>query len=244
MALARSVTKGALWIDGQKTDGIESMLKDLKKRGEVGNVVVKAHGKLFSVENAEVADWVARPQTIPRESGGVFQTAPGVFSADGIDPGSQALAAALPVDLKGYVIDLGAGWGYLADSILASEKVTRLDLVEADHAALEAARLNVQDPRANFHWADALTFTAEPADHVVMNPPFHIGRAADPSLGQGFIQAAARLLKPRGRLWLVANRHLPYERTLESAFREVRTLSETKGYKITEAAMPRRIRKG
>ena len=244
VAAALSVTDGPLWIDGQKTDGVESLLKDLRKRGDVGDVVVKAHGKLFSVEDADVADWVGQPGSITSETGEAFQTAPGVFSADGVDPGSFALAEILPRDLKGHVIDLGAGWGYLGAAILRSEKVTRLDLVEADHTALEAARANISDPRAEFHWADAQNIRCDRADHVVTNPPFHTGRAAEPSLGQNFILAAARLLKPKGRLWLVANRHLPYERTLESAFREVRTLSETQGYKITEARAPRALSKG
>ena len=244
VAAALAMTDGTLWIDGQKTDGVESLLKELRKRGDVGDVVVKAHGKLFSVENAEVADWVVEPGSISDETGQAFQTAPGVFSADGIDPGSQALVEHLPRDLRGHVIDLGAGWGYLSAAILRSNKVTRVDLVEADHTALEAARANVTDLRAAFHWANAQNFQCDPADHVVTNPPFHTGRSAEPGLGQNFILAAARLLKPKGQLWLVANRHLPYERTLESAFREVRTLSETQGYKITEARAPKALRKG
>lgn len=245
VADALRLTSGLLLIDGQKTDGVESMLKALRKRGDVGHVTVKAHGKLFSLNNADCADWAAEPGQIERPDGGTFQTAPGVFSADGIDPGSRALVEALPDKLSGHVIDLGAGWGYLSDALLRLPKIKTLDLVEADHAALEAARTNITDPRANFQWANALTFTTDnPVDHVVANPPFHTGRSADPSLGQGFIQAAARLLKPRGRLWLVANRHLPYERTLDDAFREVSTLALTSGYKITLASQPRPPRKG
>lgn len=238
------LTEGPVVIDGQKTDGIESLLKELRKLGEVSAVTVKAHGKLFAYRGDVPADWAARPGTVPRPGGGVFQTAPGVFSADGIDPGSAALAAALPHDMKGRVIDLGAGWGFLSDAVLQSPKVTHLDLVEANHAALEAARANIADLRAAFHWADALDFQTEPADHIVCNPPFHKGRSADPALGQAFIKAAAHLLKPKGRLWLVANRHLPYERVLDEWFRVVNVLTETDGFKVTMAQPPRISRKG
>ncbi len=245
VADALRLTTGLLVIDGQKTDGIESMLKEMRKRGDVSHVTVKAHGKLFSVQNADCTDWAATPSQVARRSGGTFTTAPGVFSADGIDPGSRALVDALPETLSGHVIDLGAGWGYLSDAILTRKKVKSLRLVEANHAALEAARINITDPRAQFHWADALDFTTDhPVDHVITNPPFHTGRSADPSLGQAFILAASRLLKPRGRLWLVANRHLPYERTLEHVFREVTTLAHTSGYKVTLASQPRPPRKG
>jgi len=236
-----AVTTGPLIVDGQKTDGIDSMLKALRARATVGDVTAKAHGKCAAVSGVDLSDWLPGPPIRIAER---FVTAPGVFSAGGIDPGSEALAKALPPALNGHVVDLGAGWGYLADAILAREGVTVLDLVESDHAALDAARANIADPRARFHWADALSFRPEtPVDHVVTNPPFHQGRAADPGLGQSFIRAAAAILAPRGRLWLVANRHLPYENTLKDAFREVRTLGETPSFKLYAAAAPARARR-
>ena len=51
---------------------------------------------------------------------------------------------------------------------------------------------------------------------MIMNPPFHQGRAAEPDLGAAFIAAAARILKPHGRLMMVANRQLPYEAALDA----------------------------
>ena len=68
-------------------------------------------------------------------------------------------------------------------------------------------------------WRDLLTEpVARSYDVVVMNPPFHQGRAAEPSIGEGMIRAASAALKPGGRLWLVANRGLPYEATLQKGF--------------------------
>ena len=51
-----------------------------------------------------------------------------------------------------------------------------------------------------------------------MNPPFHRGRAAEPEIGAGMIRAAAKALKPGGRLFMVANRQLPYETVLAAVF--------------------------
>ena len=70
------------------------------------------------------------------------------------------------------------------------------------------------------------------------SPPFHTSRAADPALGRGFIAAAAAMLKPSGRLWLVANRHLPYETEARARFREVEELAGTDRFKILCAAKP------
>jgi 16S rRNA (guanine1207-N2)-methyltransferase len=153
------------------------------------------------------------------------------------------LAEALPAKLPSRVIDLGAGWGYLGRAILARDGVKALDLVEADAHALACARQNVTDPRARFHWADAMTFRPDHlADAVVMNPPFHLGRDADPALGIGFLQAARRMLAPSGTLWLVANRTLPYLQPLAALFREVEDIGGSAAFRLIRASGPVRMR--
>jgi len=233
---AALVGAGQVWIDGQKTDGADSIIRDLRKRTVVDPVIAKAHGKLFGIQCAYLSDWRAAP--IRLDNGMV--TVPGVFSADEVDRGSALLAAHLGA-IKGVVVDLGAGWGYLAAELSRNPEITALHLVEADHDALNCARQNVTDPRAQFHWADATTFALQGGvDHVVMNPPFHTGRAADPALGRAFIVAAARLLKPAGQMWMVANRHLPYEAALAERFVKTTDLSADAAFKVIHAERPRR----
>ena len=244
IAEAAGVSDGIVVVDGAKTDGIESILKACRGRAEVSAPLSKAHGKLFTIDaGADFSDWALAERGTVDEDGTTFVTAPGVFSADGVDPASRLLAEALPEKLGAQVVDLGAGWGYLAHHVLRRESVKALHLVEADHVALDCARQNVTDPRAVFHWADALTWAAPgPVDAVVMNPPFHIGRASDPGLGRAFIRAAARMLSPRGRLFMVANRHLPYEGDLTASFGELREIGGDNRFKIVEAARPSRTR--
>lgn len=235
---AAAVGGGPVVIDGQKTDGVDSLLRDVKRLAEVSAPLSKAHGKCFQISAPGDAfvDWALPPlQTLPDG----WVTAPGVFSADGPDPASIALAAALPANLKGAVADLGAGWGYLSAEVLKRDGVTACHLVEAEHAALEAARANVTDPRARFVWADATLWGAPRSiDHVVMNPPFHTSRAADPALGAAFIATAARILRPSGSLWMVANRHLPYEAALRATFGDIRDLDTAPGFKLFHARKP------
>ncbi|WP_421701425.1 class I SAM-dependent methyltransferase [Aliiroseovarius sp.] len=233
----RITDDGLVVVDGQKTDGIDSLLKSLKKEVSIEQVISKSHGKIAWFRGGALPGWETSDTTLP----GDFVTRPGVFSADKIDKGSEALLAVLPEDLKGHVADLGAGWGYLSRAILDRPGVTTLDLVEADHVALDCARLNVTDDRARFFWDDATTFEPRAlCDVVVMNPPFHTGRAGDPELGRAFIRTAARMLKPTGRLIMVANRHLPYEQELSSRFAQVEDLGGTPGFKVLAAAKPRR----
>ena len=232
---------GPVVVDGQKTDGADALLRALRARVPVAGPINKAHGKLFWFAAAgALSDWRAPPR---RQVEGGFVTAPGVFSADGPDPGSVLLAAALPARMPAHLADLGTGWGYLAHAALRREGVETIDLVEADHLALACARENIRDPRARFHWADATRWRPEaPLGGVIMNPPFHGGRAADPSIGRAFIAAAAACLAPAGRLWLVANRHLPYEAPLSERFAETAETGGDARYKILEAARPRRSR--
>ena len=236
-AAAEVAPGGWIAVDGQKTDGIDTALKDLRGRVELSESLSKAHGKLASfAAGADLSDWLAKPSTVDR-----FQTLPGVFSADGPDRGSVLLAGALPAKLGGKVADLGAGWGFLAAEILKRPGVKKLDLVEAEADALDCAKVNITDPRARFHWADATTWRPETLlDAVVTNPPFHTGRAADPALGAAFIRAARRMLAPDGSLWLVANRHLPYDAVLADCFLDFKDVAGDGAFRVIHAIKPRR----
>ncbi len=239
------VPGGALWIDGNKTDGIDSVLKELRGLAAIAEQHNKAHGRIFRIDRPDgdwlPDDWAAAPRLIE----GGFTTLPGVFSADAVDAGSALLAAHLPPRLPTRIVDLGAGWGWLSKQILSREGVETLHLVEADHAALESARINVSDPRARFYWSDARDFKLpDPVNGIIMNPPFHDGRAAEPQLGAAFIASAARLLTTAGRLWMVANRHLPYEAALKDHFARVSEIGGDARFKIIEATGARRNRAG
>lgn len=166
---------------------------------------------------------------------------PGVFAWERIDRASALLAAHLPDDLAGEGADLGAGWGYLGMEVLARCPAVRaLDLYEADAEALDLARANLAPfadrARLGFHWHDVATGLPRRHDFIVSNPPFHAqGRADRPDLGRAFLAAAADALAPGGRLWLVANRHLPYEGELAARFASVRTVAQADGFKVLEA---------
>jgi 16S rRNA (guanine1207-N2)-methyltransferase len=161
-------------------------------------------------------------------------TQPGVFSWDRPDPGTTLLLSALPT-LTGRGADFGCGGGRIAAAVLAHTGVKRLDLIDLDRRAIDAAKRNVTDPRATFHWADVRDAALEGLDFVVMNPPFHDGGSEDRSLGQAFIRRAHQGLRKGGAAWLVANRHLPYEAVLGEAFSAVELRAETGGFKVYEA---------
>ena len=240
-AYGRLVEGGILILNGDKSDGIESHLKAVRKLLGVEQVISKAHGKVFWLQKTGTPEifeeWIGQAQASVNLDG--FTTKPGVFSSEHIDNGSYFLNECLP-PLSGRVADLGAGWGYLAQAALgAHAEITSFDLIEADAVALACAQENVKDPRAVFHWADALEFQAEPYDWILMNPPFHQSRKKDENLGKAFIQAASRLLHQGGELWMVANRQLAYEDSLKSCFATGEILHQSPQYKIIRAGKPR-----
>lgn len=238
-AASATLPGGPVVIDGARTDGADAVLKALRDRVPLLGHLSKAHGRVFwfAAGAADLSDWRATPRRTPDG----FLTTAGVFSADGADPGSLALAQALPPALGARVADLGGGWGYLSAQVLGRAGLQALHVVEAEGLALDCARANLHDARVSFHWADATTWTAPtPLDAVVMNPPFHKSRNADPDLGRAFVRAAARLLTGSGRLWMVANRHLPYETVLAECFRTVQTLDGTPAFKLFCASQPLR----
>ena len=171
-----------------------------------------------------------------RLNGDGLWTQPGVFSWDRLDPGSALLLKSLP-PLSGVGVDLGAGIGILAHAVLTSPKVTKLTLIDLDRRAVEAAKRNVNDPRVEVVWADARRGAelATGLDFVVTNPPFHEAGSEDKGLGQAFITAAAAMLRKSGVLWIVANRHLPYEAVLNESFKTVRPVADAGGFKVYEA---------
>ena len=188
---------------------------------------------------ALAAQWTAAAAPRPI-AGGRFMSRPGVFAWDRIDPASALLARHLPSDLAGDAADLGAGFGYLSAELLERcAGIRRLGVIEADARALELARTNLAryEERAElrFHWLDVTRGLPDRYDVIVTNPPFHAHDRLDrPGLGRRFIEVAAAALRPRGRLWLVANRHLPYESAFAAGFAQVRTVADEAGFKLIE----------
>ena len=231
---------GRLVALAPKDRGGARLRKALEAFGCAVNEEARRHHRICTTtrppEPAGLAEAIAAggPQVPPALG---LWSQPGVFSWDRPDPGSALLMEHLP-PLAGRGADLGCGVGVLALKALASQAVEGLMLVDIDRRAVEAARRNVPDSRAAFAWADVRRTEALPdesLDFVVTNPPFHHGGAEDRDLGAAFIAAAAKALKRGGRLWLVANRHLPYEAPLAEAFAAVKLLGEGGGFKVHEA---------
>ncbi len=253
---ARHVEVGGTIIAAIANDeGARSGEADFRKLFGNAQVLSKHHCRVFwsnlretSPDPALLAEWQAldAPRMIAE---GRYISRPGLFAWNRIDPASALLADQMPTTFRGRVADLGAGYGYLACEVLRRcTGVESIDLYEAEARALEPARVNLQATleqinrpvESAVHWHDVGTGLLGRYDAIVSNPPFHQGRADQPELGQAFIAAAANALQADGELWLVANRHLPYEATLQARFKRVETIALKNGFKVFQASGIRR----
>lgn len=193
-----------------------------------------------------------QPIEITSESGHVYETPAGTFSQGEEDQGSRILVETMKqrgaLNKVGPIIyDLGAGWGYVTGELVSQESGTgnqarSWTLYESDLLSAVAAERNLgcrklpQGVKVEARWGDVLQeVPAASADVVVMNPPFHERGREDYALGIGFIEAAITALKPTGVLWMVANRHLPYEATLSGRVRTFEEVCSVGGFKVLRA---------
>jgi 16S rRNA (guanine1207-N2)-methyltransferase len=256
MARAVAMTKpgGRIIVSQSNDEGARSSQSDLAQL--VGDVESMSKNKcrvfwtasLARLNVSLIAQWQELDATRPIADGR-FMSRPGIFAWDRIDVASALLAEHMPANLAGRAADLGAGFGYLSAELLTRcPGITALDAYEAENRALELARVNLKSFEArtpiDYRWHDVAAGLPDTYDVIVTNPPFHAQRALDrPDIGRRFIAVAADSLRPGGKLWLVANRHLPYELVLTENFASVRTVVQAHGYKIIEAVRAKAVTK-
>jgi len=241
---------GMLVLTAANSLGGESLGKKLRDCGlPVASVYSKAKCRVIALTRPLGCDAPPPPEWLALGAfkeipGAGLVAGPGMFSAHAIDAGTRLLCDALDGPLTGSGADFGAGYGALSRHVLErSPDLRALDLYESEAKALAAARCNLaaweDRVELRYHWSDlTATLPTQRYDWIVMNPPFHSGSATEPALGQQFIATAANSLRPRGSLWLVANRHLPYETLLATRFSHVVDLGQTAGYKVYRASHP------
>ena len=174
--------------------------------------------------------------------GGTFalRSLPGVFSNDHLDDGTALLLQQVTREwVQGRrVLDFGCGYGLIgmAAAWLGAEWV---DLLDVDLSAVAAAQENCSSnkiPNARVRPSDVLdAIGPERYDLILSNPPFHTGKQVEYSMAHTFIAHSRQILNPGGRLVLVANRFIRYDRLMKEVFNNVEKLAETGKYHVLES---------
>jgi len=222
--------------EGQLRRQIEEVFGDVESES-------KAKAKVFIAKKGALCRDITGDLGLatPRLNSSGLATAAGIFNKGEADKGSLLLIENLPQNFSGRGADLCAGNGILSKAILeTNSRVQALHLFEIDRVALACAELTLHSLQRDqtelfFYWADVTQGVGEKDfDWIVMNPPFHSQNVADPELGIACITAASRALKAGGKLYMVANKKLPYEESLRSLFTHGQCLADRDGYKVYE----------
>ena len=167
---------------------------------------------------------------------------PGVFSWRHPDPGTLFLLDALSVRRDDSVLDVGCGYGLIG--MHSSRQATDgfVALVDVDTLACECAQATLD--RNGFAGKVVLgdgleAVRGERFSLVASNPPFHSGHSVSTDAAEAFIRESHAALVRRGRLAIVANRFLPYDRLIEDVFGQVETLASNKSYHVLSATKRR-----
>jgi 16S rRNA (guanine1207-N2)-methyltransferase len=164
-----------------------------------------------------------------------FVTLPGLFSWTGLDAGTEALLRHVSVPEGSRTLDLACGYGPVGAFVGAR---TDCDLYATDDSVLatEFARRNYErngvTPVA-VETGDCLDpFLQRTFDVIVLNPPTHAGKGVTMKM----FQSARDVLDDDGKLWLVYNEIMNYDRLLRSKFGfEVDVVASVGKFEVTVA---------
>jgi 16S rRNA (guanine1207-N2)-methyltransferase len=233
-ALLRS--GGCCYLAGANRSGVKSTIRYLEELfGEAhvlayrggSRVAVATKGDGVRIDRAASREYHRFRELIAQVRGKQYAciTRPGLFSWNKMDEGSRRLVESMEIGPQERVLDLGCGYGLAG--LVAADMAPRGEvvLVDVDCVAAEAARQTLAQNGVGH--AEVLLSDCGAAvmdrvfDVVITNPPFHQGRGVSYEVARQFIHDAAVVLRPGGRLYLVANRFIPYGREMEGLFQEV-----------------------
>ena len=249
-ALASGMARTArLWLVGENRGGIRSAPRHLQRFfGSVELLDKARHCALYEARQplpAQPFDPVEYEIHWSVSRGGRelrMLTLPGVFAHGRLDPGTEALLDALEnLRPAGRVLDFACGSGVIGMAMAMDGAELELTLLDSSAPALESCRrsLNLNGLQATLLPSDGLSELTGHYDWIVSNPPFHRGVHNDLRVAEDFFREAGTFLAENGRIVVVFNRHLPYQRWLQREFAEVDRLDVDGSYAIVRACSPR-----
>lgn len=169
---------------------------------------------------------------------------PGVFSWDRLDDATAMLLEHIAIDPADRILDLGCGSGAIGAVAARLAPQGRAVLIDVDIDAVDSAQATVETngiSNATVLPSDAVSAVRDQRfSAVITNPPFHLGKNTDYDMVHAFMRGAASVLEPSGRLYLVANKFLPYEKHIAVAFGAYEIVHQDRRFKVILAKSPRR----
>lgn len=167
---------------------------------------------------------------------------PNLFAFGRLDPGTAFMLSRFPRPGKEpeRIIDLACGDGILALKAASLWPEASILCTDESHLAIRSAResfeLNGYTGRGEFAVADILDGVRKgEADMILCNPPFHDSRSLSTSTALMMFRQSREALKKGGELFVIANRHLGYEKVLNRFFSSVTVLAVNRKFSLIRA---------
>jgi 16S rRNA (guanine1207-N2)-methyltransferase len=237
---------GRLYLAGRRKNGVESYSRRMAEVFGNCSIVEKEGGlRVYHAQKTEKVRVISSSRQVTRFDYGetdnqllTFETWPGVFSRDGLDPGSECLLEHVSIAPPDRVLDLGCGCGVLG--IVAAQKAHKGKsvLLDTDLLAIECAKENVKRNRvdnADVELSDGLEVLGnEEFDLIISNPPTHEGSG----VARQFVEGAARHLAGGGKFTVAVKQSGEYLKQMSRFFGEVTKCADERGYQILTASSP------
>jgi 23S rRNA (guanine1835-N2)-methyltransferase len=165
-----------------------------------------------------------------------------VFSREKLDIGTRFFLQHITHRVeKCDIVDLGCGNGVVG--LIAAERnpAASVHFIDESYMAIASARDNFsrafgQQRVATFTIRDGLRdFQTESADLILCNPPFHQQHTVGDQIAYGMFKQSRKILRSRGELWVIGNRHLPYRSYLDRFFGSHRVIASNSKFVILKA---------
>jgi 16S rRNA (guanine1207-N2)-methyltransferase len=240
---------GRLYFAGPNAGGAKAIVKDAGAIfGRATTLRTRARYRVAVAVKIGGAAGAAVPPSLEacrqiEAAGLTLCTMPGVFSWDRLDAGTTRLLDTLDEDVCAgqRVLDVGCGNGVIGLHA-ARLGAAAVDMVDSSWLAVSCAQESILANGAGATcraWAsDLYADVGDTAyDLILSNPPFHIGHAVETEGVEALIAGARDRLRAGGRLRLVANAFLPYDRPLGDAFGQsnFRVVREDTRFRVFEA---------
>lgn len=164
-----------------------------------------------------------------------FTTDSSVFAKRGLDYGTRLLIEALPLPLRGTVLDMGCGYGPIGLAIKAFSPQAMVTLSDVNRRALDLCRKNAaKNGLASVEIVESDGLAAlhgRSFDWIVTNPPVRAGKKVVYRL---FEETAAHL-SGDGEFWLVMRKKQGAPSALKklaTLFTGVTVVTRGKGYTV------------
>lgn len=224
------------WVVGANDAGGKSIGKALPALTDSAEKTDSArHCSLWylQLKAASGFNWLRHGKSF-NHGGQSYLTLPGVFNHGSLDAGTAVLLEHVPAPRHGRLLDLGCGSGVIGLSMKQEQPALKVTLADIDAFAVRSAQLNStrMNAAADILSSDGLNQIDGRFDFIFTNPPFHHGKETNYSFARNLFSAARQHLTSDGQIWLVANRHLPYEDWAREYFRDAQVMVQASGFKL------------